>query len=107
MRSCRRPKCSIPSWRRKSDASWRRTATVMRMERWCVVPPALEVAGMIQLPIVAERASGPALIAEMLEDQQSLSAVDKFSEWHTNGVSERRAGERTSARHNSRYRSLL
>jgi Fe-S-cluster-containing dehydrogenase component/DMSO reductase anchor subunit len=77
------------------------------MERWYVVPPAREVAGMIQLPIVAERASGPALIAELLEEQQLLSAVDKFSQWHTNGVSEHVGGERTSARHNSRYRSLL
>jgi formate dehydrogenase iron-sulfur subunit len=60
---------------------------------------------MIQLPIVAERASGPALIAELLGEQQS--AVDKFSKWHTNGVSERLADERKAVLHNSRYRSLL
>ncbi len=85
--SCRRPKCSIPSWRRKSAANWRRSATVMRMERWHAVPPAREVSGMIQLPIVdrtCERRQR--LSQQLLDEQQSLSAVEQFSEWHTNGA---------------------
>jgi Fe-S-cluster-containing dehydrogenase component/DMSO reductase anchor subunit len=43
---------------------------------------------MILLPIVADdvqprpAASGQALVAELLDEQQSLTAVERFSEWH-------------------------
>lgn len=40
---------------------------------------------MIRLPIIAEHETGPALIAELLAEQQSFSAVDRFDQWHTNG----------------------
>lgn len=62
---------------------------------------------MLQLPIITERVSGPALIAELLEDQKSLSAVEQFSEWHKNGVSELNARECLVEQRASRYRSLL
>jgi ferredoxin len=54
----------------------------------------LEVARMIPLPIVAEMpdglrrdtsyptASGPELVARLLDEQRSVSAVDRFSQWH-------------------------
>jgi formate dehydrogenase iron-sulfur subunit len=37
---------------------------------------------MIPLPIVDAKSDGPALIARFLNQQQSLSAVEGFSEWH-------------------------
>jgi Fe-S-cluster-containing dehydrogenase component/DMSO reductase anchor subunit len=46
---------------------------------------------MITLPIISERArasidaSGVSLVEQLLESQQSLSAVETFSHWHTNG----------------------
>ncbi len=44
---------------------------------------------MIQLPVVADRGhahvdpSGAGLVDQLLDEQQSLSAVDHFSRWHT------------------------
>src|SRR5262245_64999759 len=62
---------------------------------------------MIRLPIVAERASGPSLIAELLAEQQSFSAVDAFSQWNTHGDNHRNLNGKPSPRTEPRYRSLL
>jgi formate dehydrogenase iron-sulfur subunit len=67
---------------------------------------------MISLPIVADKVrpradvSGPALVAELLDEQQSLTAVDRFSQWHR-----RAAGNSEHDVHGTeygaRYHSLL
>jgi Fe-S-cluster-containing dehydrogenase component/DMSO reductase anchor subunit len=61
---------------------------------------------MIRLPIVAERSSGPALIAELLVEQQSLTAVELFDQWHqtANGSAEY---EVRNTKPVGRYGSLL
>ena len=45
--------------------------------------------------------SGPSLVAQLLDEQQSLSAVDRFSHWHTDG------GESRLQDDKPRYHSLL
>jgi Fe-S-cluster-containing dehydrogenase component/DMSO reductase anchor subunit len=62
---------------------------------------------MIHLPIVTERATGPTLVAELLESQQSLSAVESFSTWHVNNASNSLLGQRLAERRQRSYRSLL
>jgi Fe-S-cluster-containing dehydrogenase component/DMSO reductase anchor subunit len=62
---------------------------------------------MIHLPIVAQRRHGPSLIAQLLEDQQTLSAVECFSAWHENGDNQGGANNDLFPRDNPRYRSLL
>jgi formate dehydrogenase iron-sulfur subunit len=54
-----------------------------------------------QLAILA--ASGPELVARLLDEQQSLSAADRFSRWHTNGD----ADSIDALTDSSRYQSLL
>ena len=72
---------------------------------------------MIQLPIVSEppplepakRAlpTGPALIAVLLAEQYSLSAVEHFDEWHTNGDSHANKARYSTCRDRSYYHALL
>jgi Fe-S-cluster-containing dehydrogenase component/DMSO reductase anchor subunit len=64
---------------------------------------------MILLPIVDEvcpsvHATGPALVDSLLAEQQSLSAVDRFSRWHENGEQDLDAKLPSDE---PRYRSLL
>jgi Fe-S-cluster-containing dehydrogenase component/DMSO reductase anchor subunit len=64
---------------------------------------------MIRLPIVAEvtAPSGAALIEQLLEEQQSFTAVERFSEWHRNRTGHD-VDERFPTRRDSvRYQSLL
>ncbi len=61
---------------------------------------------MIQLPIVTAGASGPKLVAELLEQQQSLSAVEEFSVWNPSRDEQGLSDGRLS-KNNSRYRSLM
>jgi Fe-S-cluster-containing dehydrogenase component/DMSO reductase anchor subunit len=72
---------------------------------------------MIELPVLnpaarrtgsqsaASLASGPALVAELLDEQQSMSAVDRFSRWH--GGEDPAAAIAIARVDFSRYRSLL
>src|SRR5690349_3256654 len=72
---------------------------------------------MIRLPIVAERpptvvvnrglASGPALIESLLEEQHSLSAVEHFDEWHTNGVDHEFDASQPPRSYSTHYQTLL
>jgi formate dehydrogenase iron-sulfur subunit len=70
--------------------------------------------GLISLPIVENNArangagqypsDGPAaLIGQLLDQQQSLSAVDEFSRWHSNGHDD----QITARLDHAQYRSLL
>jgi hypothetical protein len=59
---------------------------------------------MILMPIVTDEvrprsaASGPALVAKLLDEQQSLTAVERFSQWHEEaGSGEHGARSRKSA----------
>jgi formate dehydrogenase iron-sulfur subunit len=59
---------------------------------------------MISLPLLAdEKVSGPTLVARLLDDQQSLTAVERFSEWHALGEN----GSRNGTTEAPRYHSLL
>src|SRR5262245_17543657 len=72
---------------------------------------------MIQLPIVSEPPplgvtkrncpTGPALIAELLVEQHSLSAVDRFDAWHTNDGSRGSAMNYSTRVDRSQYQALL
>ena len=73
---------------------------------------------MIQLPIVAtlgslrssinsRSVSGPALVGELLDEQQSLTAVERFSEWHTDGEGQVGTATRSPRIDSVLYRSLL
>lgn len=72
---------------------------------------------MIRLPIVAEirqsdatkgkPPSGPALIDKILEDQRSLSAVERFDDWHTNGVGRLDHNSNSLRSISSHYQTLL
>ena len=72
---------------------------------------------MIQLPIVAERQplvatksshpTGPALVAELLAEQRSFSAVEHFEAWHTNGDDHHKRGNGSSRSHSTPYQALL
>jgi formate dehydrogenase iron-sulfur subunit len=71
--------------------------------------------GMIELPVLTNRPrqtaptavrsslTGPSLITQLLDQQQSLSAVDRFTQWH--GGED--PGDAKSRLHTPRYRSLL
>ncbi len=67
---------------------------------------------MISLPIVADEvrprvhASGPDLVAKLLDEQQSPTAVERFSQWHqrTSGSNEH---EVRGTEYVARYHSLL
>jgi Fe-S-cluster-containing dehydrogenase component/DMSO reductase anchor subunit len=63
---------------------------------------------LISLPVLDERTapSGPALVASLLEEQQSLTAVDRFSEWHSNSYQSNSTANNSSFDH-ARFRSLL
>jgi formate dehydrogenase iron-sulfur subunit len=54
-----------------------------------------------ELPILAT--TGPALVARVLDEQQSLSAVERFSEWHARDSN----GSRKETAESPRYQSLL
>lgn len=62
---------------------------------------------MIRLPIAAEPARGPALIASLLEEQRSLTAVESFCDWHAKGVLTDLAEQRLLPSSSERYRALL
>lgn len=64
---------------------------------------------MIQLPIIAERTQphGAALVATLLDEQQSFSAVDRFSQWHSNGYEQNGAATHPTLADRPRYHSLL
>jgi Fe-S-cluster-containing dehydrogenase component/DMSO reductase anchor subunit len=63
---------------------------------------------VISLPVLDGRTapSGPALVASLLEEQQSLTAVDRFSEWHSNRH-ELNGTAQSSRFDQARFRSLL
>jgi Fe-S-cluster-containing dehydrogenase component/DMSO reductase anchor subunit len=90
------------------------------------------MAGMIPIPIAAEKSdglfntysaerdeisqhvvSGPSLVAQLLEEQQSISAVDRFSEWHQHATAitehevHRTEYRVRAAKYGARYHSLL
>src|SRR5262245_39565861 len=77
------------------------------MARRHAVPRLREVFCMIRLPILAELTTGPPLIAAVLDEQQSLSAVEQFSEWHSGDHSIRESDNQHSLATRSRYRALL
>src|SRR5262245_24011278 len=64
---------------------------------------------MIRLPIVADNAapSGTTLIAQLLAEQQSLTAVDRFSNWHENGEVHKNDAPLSPRPDRARYESLL
>src|SRR5688572_17984666 len=67
---------------------------------------------MISLPIVAATArpssvvSGPDLVTQLLNEQQSFTAVERFSDWHVGGNG-RNGHESCATDLAARYRSLL
>ncbi|HEY3395303.1 MAG TPA: DmsC/YnfH family molybdoenzyme membrane anchor subunit [Lacipirellulaceae bacterium] len=64
---------------------------------------------MIRPPIVAKEASpsGAALIERLLDEQQSFTAVERFSEWHASGDGHDGGELFPTRRDHARYQSLL
>jgi Fe-S-cluster-containing dehydrogenase component/DMSO reductase anchor subunit len=64
---------------------------------------------MIQLPIVANRAplSGAALVEQLLDEQRSFTAVERFSDWHSNGNGHDRDARFYPLSNRAHYQSLL
>ncbi|HJQ79467.1 MAG TPA: hypothetical protein VJ828_05905, partial [Lacipirellulaceae bacterium] len=71
---------------------------------------------MIRLPIVAEHGTitGTALVAQLLSEQQSVTAVERFSRWHESSagnteysVRSTECTSRASRQEHARYQSLL
>lgn len=64
---------------------------------------------MISLPILNGQPAptGPALVAALLEEQRSFSAVDQFSEWHSAAPEGNDGAAHASRFDVPRYRSLL